>query len=85
MPNNEMVKAVKDAARVIRVLEKLNPNGDEIPETLEISVNTHEMSDVVDAIRTLSKIAKIRGAQQSLETALDTIARFYYSASYHCD
>lgn len=84
MPSNEVASAIKDAAKALTFLEKVKP-GDEIPETLEISVNTSEIPDVINAIRTLSKIAKIRGAQQSLETALDTIARFYYSASYHCD
>ena len=81
MPNNEMIQAVKDAARAVRILEKLNPNGNEIPETLEFSVYT-DCTNLTITISELERFAKIRGAMQSLETALDTIARFYYSASY---
>lgn len=78
MPNNELIQAIKDAAKAVRVLEKMNPNGNEIPETLDFSVYT-DCTNLTIAIRELERIATIRGAQQSLETALDRITRFYYS------
>ena len=82
MPNNEIVKAVKNAARAIRFLERHGVSENHIPETLNVNVDTGDMHEIATAIDQLVCAAKVLSYQRLLDESLDTITRIYPTACY---